>query len=349
MMIVAPFQRRYVRKHLWSVALLAGVFVVAKLKISSRPQIQRRAHKCVPTPIKYIPSELEAQWLAEVRSLKSDDRAWSKGCDKVKAQEKEIRSFLAAIDALALPNSSIGVSSEQLSRFELRDSCSGRETTVYIEPLISFLRHPAALCLPEPHPRVLDKSYMLVPHVNEVTSENAYKWLFDAGASIYNEGAGGASQSWFVDTYRRRGIEFDRIFGWEAAKTDPMAQWTATPADIKRKTSWYNIPASPIFGHPDNPLTFIKSLTKVEDFVVFKLDIDSPEIEVALVHQIMQDPELLLLIDEFYFEHHVSGSPMQWHGWGDLTKSTTKAGDLQDSYTIFAFLRQHGIRAHSWV
>ena len=41
-------------------------------------------------------------------------------------------------------------------------------------------------------------------------------FFFDVGASIYNTGAGGASQSWFVETYRRGGVEFDRIFAWEA-------------------------------------------------------------------------------------------------------------------------------------
>jgi len=83
--------------------------------------------------------------------------------------------------------------------------------------------------------------------------------------------------------------------------------------------------------------------------VVFKLDIDTPAVEVALVQQLMKDEELLELIDEFYFEHHVSGSPMQWHGWGDLTKSKTALGHIQNSYDIFTFFRQRGIRAHSWV
>ena len=62
-------------------------------------------------------------------------------------------------------------------------------------------------------------------------------------------------------------------------------------------------------------MTFIKELTTPEDYVVFKLDIDAPAIEIALVQQIMGDRELLALIDEFYFEHHVTGSPMQWKGW----------------------------------
>ena len=83
--------------------------------------------------------------------------------------------------------------------------------------------------------------------------------------------------------------------------------------------------------------------------MVFKLDIDAPAIEIALVQQMMGDCELIALIDEFYFEHHVLGSPMQWVGWGDLSKSTSPLGDIQDSYDIFTVLRENGIRAHSWV
>ena len=175
------------------------------------------------------------------------------------------------------------------------------------------------------------------------------KWLFDAGASTYDAGAGGASQSWFVNTYRDRGFEFDRIIGWEAARTDPKEQWSSVPADIKRKTSWYNIPATKEIGGADNPLTFIKELTTPEDYVVFKLDIDAPAIEIALVQQIMGDPELLALIDEFYFEHHVTGSPMQWEGWGNLSTNQAQLSDIQDSYELFSFLRSKGVRAHSWV
>lgn len=195
----------------------------------------------------------------------------------------------------------------------------------------------------------LDKTYLLVPFVDEVGAQSARKWLFDAGASTYDTGAGGASQSWFVDTYRERGFEFDRIIGWEAAQTDPREQWSTIPADIKRKTSWYNIPATAGIGDADNPLTFIKALTKPEDYVVFKLDIDAPAIEIAPVQQIIHDPQLIALIDEFYFEHHVTGSPMQWDGWGNLSKNEAPLSDIQDSYELFSLFRSKGVRAHSWV
>ena len=306
-----------------------------------------RRPACVDRVVRYHPSDTEASWLKAISNVKSDERSWNEGCHKVRAEESELREMISGIQRLA------GAEKEEISKRHLSshevENCAGVKRRVYLEPLVSFLRHPLALCAENDDVDVLDKSYLLVPRVEEVTHADSYKWLFDAGASTYNTGAGGASQSWFVETYRARGIEFDRIIGWEAARTDPKTQWGDIPADIKRKTSWYNIPASATVGHADNPLTFIKALTKPEDFVVFKLDIDTPEVEVSLVQQLMNDTELHTLIDEFYFEHHVKGSPMQWHGWGDLRRHETPLNDIQDSYEVFYYLREKGIRAHSWV
>jgi len=65
--------------------------------------------------------------------------------------------------------------------------------------------------------------------------------------------------------------------------------------------------------------------------------------------QLIADPTLLELVHEVYFEHHVSGSPMQWHGWGDLQNSEAEMSTLSESYELFTFLREHGVPAHSWV
>ena len=220
---------------------------------------------------------------------------------------------------------------------------------VNIEPLVSFLRHPLYFCPPAVSAvDFLDRSYLHLPLLSQLPDPLCKKWFFDAGATIYDTGTG-ASQSWFIDSYRNRGIEFDRIIGWEAVVTDPVTQWNSVPADIKTRTSWFNIPATFAPDDADNPLFHIKQLTKPEDYVVFKLDIDNPVVEIELVQQIMGDPELLLLIDEFFFEHHVSGSPMQWCCWGDLRNNQVKFGTLPESYEIFTFFRKNGIRAHSWV
>ena len=82
-------------------------------------------------------------------------------------------------------------------------------------------------------------------------------------------------------------------------------------SDVKRKTSWFNIPVTSGVGDADNPFTFLKNLTSPEDFVVLKLESDTPLVEIALVKQLTADPQLLEVVDEFYFEHHVSESPTQ--------------------------------------
>lgn len=323
-----------------------------------------RNQSCDMEFIKYIPSALEQTWSAEVNRVASNEHTWKLGCEMLNNDLVKVQELLSAIGRYELDPSSANLSSSYTSALEFRDSCTGRQSFVHIEPLVSFLRHPLAFCQKIQMSwfmrlfgnkkdfvidMLFDKNYLIVPYKDEVTNDESTKWLFDAGASTYDAGAGGASQSWFVNTYRARGIEFDRIIGWEAAKTDPSNQWDGVPEEVKRKTSWFNIPVTTGVGDADNPLTFIKHLTKPEDFVVFKLDIDSPLVEIALVQQLMADPQLLELVDEFYFEHHVSGSPMQWNGWGDLRKSDAELSTLQESYELFTFLRQHGVRAHSWV
>ena len=311
---------------------------------------QTRFEVCNKEFVKYIPSTLEQLWSAEVKRVSSNEHTWKVGCEFLNTHLVKVQELVSAVRRYESDSSSANLTSSYTSAHEFRDSCTGRLSIVHIEPLVSFLRHPLALCPKKGFSAdILDKSYLVVSYRDEVTNDESEKWLFDAGASTYDIGAGGASQSWFVNTYRARGIEFDRIIGWESAKTDPSNQWDGVPADIKRKTSWFNIPVTTGVGDADNPLTFIKHLTKPEDFVVFKLDIDSPLVEIALVKQLMADPQLIELVDEFYFEHHVSGSPMQRHGWGDLQNSAADLSTLPESYELFTFLREHGIRAHSWV
>jgi hypothetical protein len=59
----------------------------------------------------------------------------------------------------------------------------------------------------------------------------------------------------------------------------------------------------------------------------------------------MNDPEAYTLIDELFFEHHVSQNPMEYRGW---TKGE-KQNNLKESFDLFHRLRSLGIRAHSWV
>lgn len=93
---------------------------------------------------------------------------------------------------------------------------------------------------------------------------------------------------------------------------------------------------------PSNPFTLIKQIATPEDFVLVKLDIDTPSIEGELVKQLISDKTLAGLVDEFFFEHHVDLPPMHPF-WGHPLPNT-----LADSYDIFSKLRHQGIHAHTW-
>jgi hypothetical protein len=125
---------------------------------------------------------------------------------------------------------------------------------------------------------------------------------------------------------------------------DTQTIWNKIPGRLKHIYHWYNIPVSAEIGHSDNALEYIKAVAKPEDFVVLKIDIDNTPIEAGIIKQILESEQLINLIDQLYFEHHVNVSPMYpfWHTENE--KST-----LSDTYNIFSTLRSKGVIAHSWV
>ena len=78
---------------------------------------------------------------------------------------------------------------------------------------------------------------------------------------------------------------------------------------------------------------------------MFKLDIDSKEVESDIVYYMLHhDQEELQWIDEFVWEHHVDNYLMT--AWGN---TIDKMMDISESYEFFLRLRKLGIRSHSWV
>ena len=172
----------------------------------------------------------------------------------------------------------------------------------------------------------------------------------DLGASTWDAGNGGPSQSWFYDSYKQRGIEFDRLLMWEANPTPAAAIFSDLPKDVWQKYQYFNWPASSNASDPSSPLNIIKKIAKPGDFVVLKLDIDTPEVEMAILRDLLSDPSLLELVDEFFFEYHVLFGPMtmDWFGSSD-PRHTHTTDTLADSYNVFRTLREKRVRAHSWV
>ena len=48
----------------------------------------------------------------------------------------------------------------------------------------------------------------------------------------------------------------------------------------------------------------LETKTKVDDYVVVKLDIDTPETEHVIVNTLAERPDLAAKVDELFFEYH---------------------------------------------
>ena len=351
--------------------------------LDSVPIPQKQNNSCTLS-IEYYSSAWEKEWAREVGDLRGNDRLWKKGCARMLNSASKSDEWLKYVKFRDSSDKFERWSEDIFSYHTYTDTCSGLILAkIPIEPLVGGLRHPFAVCgsrhdpqqtpgklinlyrflLGIPHKLAgdgrefsLNKGYMLPTNMADIRttrgidrdSDGPVTWksfFFDLGASLYNEGEGGASQNWFIDTYRQHGIEFDRVIGWEARVYQPERIFEHVPKDVLPRYTYFNVPVNSSKDSEQNPLRFIRALVQKEDFVVLKVDIDSPFTELELIKEIITDREGVgILIDEIYFEHHVTGSLMShsWYRDGML-------GDIVESYKLFGLLRRLGIRAHSWV
>lgn len=229
------------------------------------------------------------------------------------------------------------------SRFDFVDDFTGKQYSEYIEPLVSHLRHPLSACYQKAS--YTTRSYIIPPPGKSLSDKDSKKFYFDAGASRWSSGEGGPSLSFFTDVWKRHGIDFDHIECWEGT-TKPEMFYASVPEEFKKRTHYNQqyIASSPDKKEPFVP-SVIKSLAKKNDYVMFKLDIDSGNVERGTVEHLLSHPQDLAYIDEFLWEHHVEGNYLMKHAW----KNSTDDMSVHDSYQYFLRLRQKGVRAHSWV
>ena len=337
-----------------AIFLLANV---AASRIVRNSPISKEEQHCVLLSRKYHSSKLEQTWLDNVHGW-SDDF-----CSHMHAFEEKTQYWLDIIAPLEQSDRSNAMDSTVFSSFTSTHDCDGKrlQKTTWIEPLSHGLRHPRALC--GGGASLVDRDYLLLAHRSDFldsktkrhelrgrcakrSCQNIY---VDVGASTWNTGAGGPSQSWFYDSYERRGIEFDRLLLWEANPTPAAAIFSDLPKDVWQKYQYFNWPASSNMSDPSSPLAIIKKIAQPGDFVVLKLDIDSPSVELPILLDLLNNPELLELVDEFFFEYHVSFAPMNPSWYGSADPKTVTNDTLADSYKVFKALREKGVRAHSWV
>jgi hypothetical protein len=182
------------------------------------------------------------------------------------------------------------------------------------------------------------------PH-KEHAEQGSVTYLFDAGATVAGQNregeAGWSGTEWIYDWYEKRGIVFDQVHAWE-----PTVQEVNTkglkPAFVNA-LHFNNVGITAGLTDEHNPLARIRAMCKPKDIVVFKLDIDN-SMEMDVVKQLLGDEELMSLVDEFYFEHHVRNDVMEMHGLGGNDPNT----NLKSWYDMVLPARQKGFHMHFW-
>jgi hypothetical protein len=247
-----------------------------------------------------------------------------------------------------------------LSRFRVAKKCRSGEEYVWdewIEPITLHARHPFSLrnCNQESqrilgrYPSIRVKGLQNVDYVlltsgkifynnsspnrgQTLGNPNKHKF-YDAGSSDFYSG-----QRWFLCAYSRRFISFDDIYGWELTLLEPTKFWDNVPPKWIPYYHFFNVPISKNIEDKNSPLRFIVESSHVDDFISFKLDIDSSDVENGVVDSILTDPKIYTLIDEFFFEPHFSIC-----GYSNGDKITR----LEGMETIKQ-LRMRGVRSHFW-
>ena len=177
---------------------------------------------------------------------------------------------------------------------------------------------------------------------DNIKVKNPNAILIDLGSSYFggwNGDTTAAAGFWFYEYYKRFNVKFDRIIAFEHSLLDQKAAWDQLPDDV---FSIYTVINTGVTESGKlNPWTMLRTIVQPSDHVVVKIDIDTPGLENTLINQILNDPSIHSLIDELFFEHHITVNEMIPY-WG------RPPGVLKDSYILFRKLRQLGIRMHSW-
>jgi len=215
-----------------------------------------------------------------------------------------------------------------------------------IEPIPGITRHPYYTLI-DRRTYLSNKEYLYInstyAHLQSQLNNRPKYYYFDFGASTFRHGKGGSSQAWFVQVFENANISFDQIFAFEVTITAPGKVFAELPPRLLPHYHWFNVPISADPSSPMYALRFIKELARPTDYVLMKLDIDNNEVEEGIVRELLKDKVALSLVDELFWEHHVSIPEMRKY-WGNIPGKY-----LHDSYDLFSQLRQKGIHAHFWI
>lgn len=177
---------------------------------------------------------------------------------------------------------------EIVSKMIFRDDLTGEHYTEYIEPLVSHLRFPLCKCadfVPINNDRyhwhsIMFRGYIIPP---PPALKVRQKFFFDAGASTWAHQHIGSSLKYFHDMWLRSGHVFDQIFAYEF-RTPVEEFYKTVPPELQDHVHYLQcaVVSSPEEEKPGKS-PFLPSVMKREataaDYVLFKLDIDSPKVE----------------------------------------------------------------------
>merc|ERR1719361_1813629 len=220
--------------------------------------------------------------------------------------------------------------------------CRKGKQPQYVEPLAGIMRDPRFVCESDDDPMEYSIEWLVMADRSNLQSGK--KGFFDAGCTHFTD-----ALRFFVTQYQERGITFDEVYAWEYKKQPYERFWAGVPHEVREfwepRVHFFNgIGVSAELGAEHNVVERIHRLCGPDDFCAFKLDIDTPAVELPLVQQLLDNPsQTRASLNEFFFEHHVHGL-MQKHGWGNKVNGT-----FVNSYNMFTKLREMGVRSHSWI
>ena len=321
----------------------------------------------------YVPSSWETYWLTNIQDLQTKVCPTLAQSDHLNKSIRALETIIALQKTMFNPLSSIDQSDELFSKMYYRSDCpvtdpSSELVSQNIEPLIGLLRDPLTICTHRSIPanlqisgdeQIQSKRFFLLgpsaPYENFrsgprsiapwLYQSGSQKILFDIGSTYFNGGPDLAAPTsltgarWFYEYFQSIQLQFDRIVAFEFASYPPRTYWNQIPDDIIGRLTFINTGVEK--AGKFNPWNILTSIAKPNDYVAVKLDIDTPALENELVRQILANTSISSLIDELFFEMHISVNEMRPY-WG------SPPGDLRDSYLLFTQLRERGIRMHSW-
>jgi hypothetical protein len=334
--------------------------------------------RCVWKFDHYAPSPWEMQWQKNINEFQNKVCEILAQPEEVNKSIAVVRR-ITELQRTTYNASSFSAADQYLSELHYQLSCPHESRSrLYIshkiEPLVGLTRDPLTIC---PHSSTIpsdlylegeyavqSKRFILLGPSAPFSTELSYHpliptWLsdtlanartpqiilFDIGSSYFNSVDGAQpgphiSSRWFYEYFKSKSIVLDRIIAFEYTPLVPRTAWEQLPSDVLPIYTLINVGIEE--KGKFNPWRVLQAITKPHDYVLVKLDIDSDAIEYALMRQLIASLKLQSLIDELFYEMHVTVPAMQKY-WGTFRNTT-----LTDVYELFTRIRAIGIRMHSW-